>query len=508
MSMLTASTLVLASKLDRAGITLVPREETPAAILVSHGTPFDVDVPNAASEVDRITDVAKLVELHLLNPSFDGAVEPLAEKLADVVRYHTKIAKNELAPRIDVLYQELRKLSPDIDGVMSFDKYVKRRDIPDLLKKDEFRKLLMADAVGDVSDTFPIPVLKNIELNDGWWTKVRRSVPAIWRDAYYADNQCWDWGDYDDEDFNSDGDLKEIDSWDARRMLFRDFGERGGVSFITSLKNKPWYAGFLIDLFFLCRYMIENVADVDMSLAQYVDSLHNLRSVVAIRLKQIYDLWSPSALSDEIVMEVISNGEGVLPKVLVNKGNWDKFIEHGGNEKLLFGAIAGGNSKFKSADISNPTFVLQSEESYQRLILNMTLLGSNNTRARTRLCIGTTVGKLINDLGQTNQVKLSKEDLVANLDEAVDKWVGSGPIDNHYKLATRIICEVFHPNELASDLALLMNSMSEVSRDGEYRDARELATAAAIRVVVKYVLKQFNIVKLEVPNYELDVVGA
>lgn len=465
-----ASAYALTEKLDSAGLTLRPVENTPLFALVQASRqPGELLIDTSPGYNPNFEDIDYMANtpVEALGVSVhDMTMDEIAPVVIDAVRGHMVFARTVVAPAVEALAEAVRQSIADQSASSLLGMEVIIDEMPALVTNP-----LLLTAVGHFSETpFDLPSL-GMRLPNQTAAEIREIMSA---GTGRLDKDIDEW-------LAIKGDGWLLNLW---RRAFTGEGDAsdGGDSFAALLKDSREGLDNAMAIFLIARklYDAAPLEGTQMSLKAYENLMVEFRNQAGRHLAVAIEIYQTDVKNGVLVK---SNTERTIT---VHSEVYREWIAAGGTNEVLYGNLLVKPVLGSVASINERAGkLLEAWNSHAGMVASAE---ANRRFERTKQFLAVHFQKQIQeDTDETN---------VGNAESAYQRFldlldgIREKEMECLYSLCLRLICEARFPMTAAFEI---LDNVETAKRNNPGLDIREAAMIGNAKYIARWVATQFKV---------------
>jgi hypothetical protein len=468
------ASLALTELLDRSGVKVEPVPNSPLAMLVqaTRSNPqFTRPDPNATGVyrpvMDDIVFVANGKDAHTGVSDHDLVLDQLVEVGVKAVQTHLQLVRNRAKPAIMELHDTVAKRLESLQASELLGMEVKIFDLPTPMKNGAFVNLIEryeAAPLANPAMTMKCPQLTAEEIRD---------VMKVGAAGFDGDVAKW---------LAEKGDTWLLALWED---VFRSFHNESTDTFRSFVTCKEEGLDYSLAIFLIARKLAEDpIEGITMSLPAFKALIAEYRDQAAGQLSRELENWAKIKKA-----QILVRWQGGKT-VIVNECVYRPWIEAGGENEVLFGALLKNALLTTVPRIDNEKVSLKA--AWNRHVAVTGVAEREQKFASMKRFLMIEFKKQIDELDEDGGPDLTagnKANVLKLFKDELDR-LKEPECDNLFNVCLKLVCRSrFH----GTGAETFLLNIEKIAKENPNLEMREVATVATIEYVADWVAAQFTV---------------
>lgn len=434
------------------------------------------NVGNNVVQLNNVTEVSvsspefysKQTDYEQHNAIFDETVKLLSESIST----HISNAKNIVLPVVvEVADATIKNMESDIPKIETYT--IIQKDLPEPMKNDSFRSSIEKAAGGVYAN--PERSLQHAERGP------EQLLELLLTGSNEYDEKIRTW-------VANKGDVFLNKLWSVIFMSPSQSGTESNMMGLLEVQNDG--VDYALGAFLISRKLIDEVPqDTGMTLINYTKILNQIKDAAAIRLDSEYEMNSNSIKNGNLVL----SNNPMAREVIVNSGTYLKYIQNGGKNEVMLGALVSDVVPYTLASMEGRETEFQ--DAWDRFnLFNKTSMKNKAFSLFKRISLTAFANSLstLTDIEQDPTFATGHvETCIAKAEEYIDENTTLEDMEDVYGFALKLVCRC---RFFFTDAEKILTAIKRVTTDNPEVDVREAALVATTEYLIDYVADQMKVV--------------
>ena len=223
-------------------------------------------------------------------------------------------------------------------------------------------------------------------------------------------------------------------------------------------------------------------AGLEISIAKYETEFAYLRDITGSRLYSEAQAHDAAIASNDVLIKSIDG-----QKVMVYEENYKRFLDEGGDNEVIFGALVSNSRLFRVKELIDARAALETAWNRQLGIVSVT--EANRRFVRVKGTLRNVFAKMMAEEKEVDP-QLNLDPIIKLFDQELDSLVEKD-MECIYTLSTRLLCRSRYAH---TDAEMILEGINRVCKENPKLDVREAAAISAINYCAYWLFSQLRVV--------------